>query len=563
MTLALKPGFPLRPLVALVALASVSAHAAPPGAPDAGSILQQLQPPATAVPPATQPALRVEPQGTAPASSNVPFEVKEIRITGNTALPTDALHALVADREGQTVTLDQLEELATRITALYRSKGFTLSRAIVPAQRIRAGVVTIQVIEARYGDVHLHNESKVSDRLLNATLAPLQTGDAITDARLDRSLLLLSDIPGVSVGAVLKPGTEVGTSDLNVTTQQTASVYGNAVVDNFGNQYVGRARASGSVSVLDPLHIGDVFNVSALTTGEDMNYGRVGYDALLNGLGTRAGVSYSYLHYKLGHDLRNLDAHGTAGVASAWVRQPLLRSRQANVYAQLEYDQKRLLDRVDTAGTRDDRHLGNVVLSLNGDTRDGLLRGGINAWSLGWTSGRTTFDDGTAQAFDAATACTEGHFSKWNLNASRLQGLSARDSVYLNFAMQWSDSNLDSAEKMSVGGPSSVRAYDIGALSADTGFFGSVEWRHELGNYVKGRWQVIAFIDSASVKINRHPWISGTNSATLTGAGLGVTWTGQDNWQASATLASRIGGVPSMVAAQPSARAWLTLAKAF
>lgn len=562
MTSVSRPVFSLTPLAAALLLASMNVYAAGP-TPDAGSILQQLQPAIPAASPSNRPSLQLEPKEANKLPPSAPFEVKTIRITGNTAFAAETLHALIADQEGRRLTLLQLEELAGRITAYYQNHGFPLARAIIPAQTITGGIVVIQVVEARYGAVRLDNRSQVNDGLLSSTIAPLHNGQVIAEQELDRALLLLSDVPGVSVNAVLKPGSDVGTSDLDVITTPVKTTFADLTADNYGNRYVGRPRLSGTTSIVNPFHHGDIFNATLVTTGSNMNYGRVSYDTLLNGLGTHAGGAYSLVHYKLGGDISFLGAHGTASVGSLWIKHPLMRNKQANIYAQFQYDAKQLRDRVDQGNTRTDRRLDNVVLSLNGDIRDSLLAGGISVWSLGWTSGRVGFDDANAQAIDASSTNTQGGFSKWNVNFSRLQGLTPKNSLYLNFAAQWADGNLDSAEKMTVGGPYTVRAYDIGAISADTGYFGTVELRHDLGSFAIGQWQAVAFLDSARVKVNRHPWSAGENSATLSGAGVGLTWTGPALWRASAYLATRIGATPSLVGSSNPVRAWTTLSKAF
>ncbi|EJN03237.1 ShlB/FhaC/HecB family hemolysin secretion/activation protein [Herbaspirillum sp. YR522] len=564
MTIAdLLPSFPKTTLAALL-LAALEAHAAGPVVtPDAGAILQQLQPSVPPTPQSGRPALQIEPKNATGGPATAPFEVREIRITGNTEFATDVLHALVADQQARQRTLAQLEEAAARITDFYQRHGFPLARALIPAQTISAGVVVIQVVEARYGRIDVDNRSEVSDALVQATAASLQPGQVIDERHLDRTLLLLSDIPGVGVNAVLKPGAAVGTSDLALELARAPVALANAALDNYGNRYVGRMRASGNLNLVNPFHHGDVLSLSAVSSGEGMQFARLGYDTLINGLGTHAGVAYSFVHYRLGGSVDALGAHGTAGVASAWLRQPLLRSRQANIYAQAQLDAKQLRDSIDAGGTHTDRHLDNWVLSLNGDRRDSILAGGISIWSLGWTIGRVDFDDTAAQTADAASARTRGSFSKWNLNFSRLQALGNRDIVYFNAALQWSDGNLDSAEKMTVGGPYTVRAYDIGAVSGDTGAYGTLEWRHDLGLSMPGKLQTVAFIDSARVRINRHPWSSGENSVSLSGIGAGLNWDGPDSWKAALSVATSIGAHPSTVAAPASARAWLTLGKTF
>jgi hemolysin activation/secretion protein len=128
---------------------------------------------------------------------------------------------------------------------------------------------------------------------------------------------------------------------------------------------------------------------------------------------------------------------------------------------------------------------------------------------------------------------------------------------------QWANTNLDSAEKMVAGGPYTVRAYDMGVISGDSGYLGTAEFRHDLGSIWQGQWQVIAFVDSEHVTVNRHAWTAGVNDATLSGAGAGLDWTGQNQWAAKAYIAVPIGSVPILLASPNSVRGWVQISKGF
>ena len=547
------------PLV--LSLTSVAAQAQV--VPDSGSILQQINPPLPQAPSPSGTRLRVEGQGAADLPAGASFDVKRIVIAGNTVFDTASLHGLVADAEGRRLDLAQLGQVAGRITDYYRSRGYPLARAIIPAQAVREGTVRIEVIEARYGSVRLDNRSRASSALMQETLAPLAGGQQVHQPELDRALLLLGDIPGVVVGATLSPGSAVGSSDLAVQGDATARVAGHATLDNYGNRYTGEARASATVSVTNPFGLGDVFHAGALSSGEGMNYARLGYESVLNSPGTRAGADLHAVRYKLGGSLAGLQAHGRAEAASLYLKHPFLRSRDTNLYGQLQYEAKRLRDRVDAGAVRNDRRVDDWTVSVSGDWRDALLSASLGTWSLGWTNGRLRFDDTVAQEADAASARTQGNFSKWNGSFSRAQSLDAADTLYLAGTLQWTDENLDSSEKMSVGGPNSVRAYRLGAVSADKGYFVTAELRHVFGAAAGGQWQGVAFVDTAHVTLNRNPWASGANSATLTGAGLGAEWFGPQSWRIKASVASRVGSRPSVLDDNSRTRGWVEVTKAF
>jgi hemolysin activation/secretion protein len=336
-------------------------------------------------------------------------------------------------------------------------------------------------------------------------------------------------------------------------------VTGNLAFDNAGNDYTGRVRLAATANLIGALGQGDVLSVTGLSTGRAMNYGRLAYELALNGAGTRAGGSQSSLHYRLGGVLASSDAHGTAAVTSVWLRHPLLRRRDLNFYGQVQFEHLQLRDHISAWSI--DRHLDNWSASLGGDARDKLPVNGITNWSLSATSGRLGFDDAIAQRSDALTVRTEGRFLKWNANLAHLQELDARTALQVALSGQWSNANLDSSGKMLAGGPASVRGYDIATLAGDIGYFGAIELRHDLDLSWHGQWQAIAFIEHAHLTINQRTWAAGTNSASLSGAGMGLNWSAANRWSARLGVAAPTGsGEPGI---SRSTRAWLDIAKGF
>ena len=550
--------------LAVVFSASVlNASAAVNETADAGSILQEIRPSEAFTPLSSETELSIERQGSASTAQSAPFLVQVIEITGHTLFSIDTLSALVADAQGQQITLNQLSVVVARITDYYRSQGYPLARAIIPAQEIKNGVVRIDILEARFGTITLTNTSLVDTQLLEATISSLQDGQVIGQAGLDEVMLQLADIPGIVSSMTLKPGLRAGTSDLVVTTASGPNLSGNITIDNNGNMLTGRARVGASLNVINPLNSGGVFRVNALTSTKGMNYGRISYEALVSGRGTRLGGSYSALNYHLGPPLSALIANGSAQVQSLWVRHPLLRSRAAQAYAQVQYNNFQLRDRVNVNETRIDRQLENLSITLSGQSRGTLSTNGVNSFSVAWTAGRVGFDNADAQRIDADNAKTHGPFSKLQVTLTHLETLNAQNDFYLSVSGQWASTNLDASQKMGAGGPHTVRGYDTGTLSGDTGYVVTAEWRYKLGQALGGQLQGIAFADSSHLTVNRDAWTTSTNKATLSGAGLGLKWVGNNKWSASVYVAQPIGSKPELVTSRDNTRAWVELKRGF
>ena len=556
---------------ALLALCPVlaQAQAVPAVTPSAGSILQQIQTPGTS--PTQSPSIstpKLSDPGASGATesptSGVPFMVSRIDIVGNTLFDTATLQALVAPALGKKLSVSELTAQVGRITEYYQKNGYTWTRAIIPSQAITEGVVRVQVIEASYDKIVINNKSEVSDSLVQGTMATLQNGDLIDSERLNSSLLKLSDIPGLLVDATLTKGeTVLGTSTLVINVNPGPAMLADVAVDNYGNDYTGQARIGGTVNVINPLHYGDVLSATLLTSGTGMNYGRLGYESLINGQGSRMGASYSALRYVLGKSLEPLNAHGTARVASVWLKHPLLRSQERNINGHIQYDNLNLRDHIDANLIQNDRQASTLTATLSGDVRDRF--DGMSVWSASWTGGRIDFDNASAQLSDSATAKTGGSFAKLNLNLSRMQRINTKNSIYLSYAGQWSDSNLDASQKLTAGGVYTVRAYNMGAVSGDSGYVGTAEWRYDLDRALSGSVasQLVAFVDHAHLTLNKAPWLVGPNGVTMSGYGAGFNFSGMDQWKARVYVTGRLGAVPQLLANTSSTRAWIEISKAF
>jgi hemolysin activation/secretion protein len=528
--------------------------------PGSGELLQQT-PRVSAPAPASSPGLTIQQPAAGAHDDSPPFLVRHIEITGNSLLSTAELHALVETSEGKTLNLGYLEELAAAITKRYQDRGYLLSRAYIPPQTLSDDTVRIAVLEARYGAVSLANSSRVSDALLKSYLTPLRSGQPVVEDALERRLLLLADVPGAVVNSTIAPGAAVGTSDLQVTAVPGAPYDVALAADNGGNRYTGRDRVTATANMNDPLGHGDVLSVTGLTAGANLDYGRLAYQSLLpNGAGTSVAGSVSGLYYHLANGLSQLHAHGTAQTESVTVMQPFIRSVKGNLFAQVGFESRQLRDEVDVTDIHTDRRTYALTATLAGDRRDGS---GISNMNASLTAGQLDFQNSIAEAADFSTAKTRGGYAKLNVSLARLQGLTQSNSLYVAFNGQIADKNLDSSEQFFVGGPNSVRAYDVGAVGGAVGALASLELRHNLGAPLPGAWQAIAFVDSGVVRVYKNVFAAGENSATLSGAGVGLNWVGPHGWAASGSLAAPIGHAPILAGDRASSRLWIEIHKAF
>lgn len=563
----------LRSSFVVAALALTSAGAFAQQRPDAGQLLQQSREPLRLPPPA-EPILPrpPEPKPALPVSPQLKVLVKQFIFTGNTIYSAEQLRTATKDYIGKELDFEGLNDAATSVRAYYRSRGYFLAQAYLPQQAIRNGVVQIGIIEGRIGEVEVDSKPglRIADSLLAGIVGShIQQGQIITETGLERPLLLINDLPGAQVTSEIRPSRTIGAADIRVNVDQVQDRFNGFVdADNHGNRFTGEYRIGTNLNWNTPLNYGDQATFRGFVTDEGMWYTRFAYLIPVGYRGTRVGASYSQFDYRLTKDFASLRANGEGEVKSIYAFHPILRTRNSNFIAQLSYEDKRLIDRVDSTGSVETRDISDWKIGAVGDFRDGLLSGGLNAYSVTYTLGNLGIFPSTVEAADVAATGhkTIGDFRKLNFDGRRLQRLSDNANFLLAFSGQRATKNLASAERMSLGGPNGVRAYPVGEATADDGIVVSGELRYIPAGMklLGGDLNVSTFVDYGLAKINHDPLPSdGENYRELAGYGVGLSAGRDGDFIVRSSIAWRLTHSEPQSDTERSPRVWIQAVKWF
>lgn len=532
---------------------------------NAGTITDSVKDRKTVIPPVANVKIEVnkDQEETPAKKEGYRLKVNGIRIIGQTIYSEDKLQTLVKDTVGQEVTLSELESIAGRIAHYFNERGYMVADAYLPAQKITNGIVEIAVVPGRYGSVEIRNHSKLSTKAANRLLGAIKPGDYVKKDVLERTLLLLNDTGGISIKATLAPGKTSGTTNLIVEINDNNTLTSEFSMDNYGNRYAGQYRGNLNLHLNNISCVGDIVNIGGNTGGNtDGSTHNIDINYLLpvGQRGAKLGAGYSRLHYTVGREFGALDFYGTARTTSIFANYPLLRFRNHNLNFQIDYEHRQLKD--NTYGfTASDRHANVWTLGLYGDSRDNFHGGGANSYALNIATGHLDFDGGrdenniSAATHDRETAGTAGTYTKATLNFNRLQYLNNRLNFYFSFTGQLASKNLDSAEKLFLGGGNGVRAYTQGEASGDQGYLvtGELRW-----NMPTPAYQLAFFIDNGRVTV-KDPWpaITDAKSTSLTGAGLGVIISTRRDYSVRLDYAWKIGSGPANSSSDKNGRWWL------
>ena len=506
----------------------------------------------------------------APADITVTFsfEVQGLVMEGNTVFSTQELLALLPQTFPGVFTLSQLEAKLVLLTEHYRQAGYPLVQVRIPEQVLQNGMVSVRITEPIWGQVLLNNQSQIKDAVLLKTASGIAPGTLVKQADLERTLLLLADLPGAQISGEMQPGALADTTDLLIRALSVQPVSGAATMDNLGSKYTGRNRATATLIVSNPFLSGDAFTFNLMSSGALLNYQRLGYELPIGGPGMQLGASSAQMNYRLGEGAESLQAHGLLGQQTVWLDYAWLRDTRHLFKTKLQFDYMDPADHQDASNLKTDRYLRILTVSTNHESSDFFIAGGLNQWNMELAHGQMDFTNQAAAANDEVTARTAGRFTKLNLRGYRNQAINSNLSFSISLDSQWAQKNLDATQKFSLGGLRSVRAYESGVISADSGIFSSMELRVLLPQpgdkwNIQGQWYASIFWDKAVAQVNQNPWNQKSNFAYLRGTGLALYWQGPNEWRASASLGKSLGSVSSLLTSADAVHqaAWIELAK--
>ncbi len=517
-------------LCSVILLNSLPAFAAP--VPDAGSILREQQQQPTRLPDRLPKPGESDVERPSLTDSGVKILVKGFRFTGIAGMASEAeLQELLKDAVGKVQGLTDLQRLAGLVTDYLRGKGFFLARAYLPKQDVTSGIIEIAILGGRIdggATIKVKEPRRIRDGVLQGIVeSGVRSGEALHENQLERSLMLLNDLPGINARAILERGGTYGSTKVLIDVSEGPLFSGGVSGDNFGNRYTGIWRGTGYVSINDPLGIGDQLFLS-LTGTEGLYQGRAGYSTLLHPSGLKGGISYSGLHYELGKELASLDAHGRADTLGTNFSYPVLRCRSFSLWGNVNYEYRMLNDYANGTLTRDrDMHAGTADLTARG--YDIFGDGGLTSVRLAITAGDLQLGVLADAQEDSMTAKTTGSYYKFDYAVSRLQKLIGDFSLYASGNGQLAGSNLDSSEKFILGGSDGVRSYPVGEASGDEGHSFTTELRYDVPkNGAWGDLQLVGFLDAGNITLHKTVWTNAISSGTgknnywLSGVGLGV-----------------------------------------
>ncbi len=447
----------------------------------------------------------------APAGAeNVKFKLNAINFQGSTVYSDAELQSVFGGQLGQTISLADLYTIANELTIKYRNDGYILTQVVIPPQEISGGSPTLRVVEGYVAGVTVQKSDEnapVNMANIEAYAAGIQRGNAPLNTRdLERQLLIINDLPGVTARSVLSPSpTTPGAADLAIIIDYDP-IDGIVSVDDYGSRYLGPIQVGAAATLNSMLGQNEAINaqlVMAPQSWYELAYGSVGYEQPIGTLGTKIHFRASATDTDPGYDLEQFDVKGRSYLLNAGLTHPFIRSRAENLYGRLNFDWRRVKSENNIEPDRKD-HLSVLRAGGRYEFIDTIFGAGANTLDLEVSKGLNILGANEEGDANMTRAGGDPQFTKLEAEIQRLQRVTNDVNLLLAARGQWASDALLSSEEFSVGGINSGRGYDPSEISGDRGVSARAElqWDEPLKfdskNFVED-YQLFGFYDIGRV----------------------------------------------------------------
>ena len=500
------------------------------------------------------------------AGAGPTFFVREIKVTGNTLISTEELALILDVGEGDNMTLGILTLYANEVTAAYAAKGYFLSRAFIPAQEVQNGIILLQIVEGKLGNIEIKGNKKNPAEQFVQRMESLRDEEILNESALERVLLELNSLIGVQVRSVLRPGELPGTTDLVLQVTEERPYTVSLDVDNFGSRFTGPVRVGTSATVGNLFKLGDQLSVRTVQSNLGQDYFQPSFLFPINDRGTTLKASFTHAEHDLGLNLASLKAGGSSQIFSLEANHPLRRSRTSQLFVKGGLEARNYTNEQLGKNTSDDR-LVNIYLGVGGNFSDPYK--GRNFFNVQAKSGFTEGDND--ENLNSRTD-GRGDVTVFSSSLVRYQNASILDKEVPGFfimkaAGQFALDRVLSPDQTSIGGFGTVRGFPLSEFSGDHGYTFSLEYNisFPLKVPVYTGWPkknvvatLLGFIDHGKVFVEDSE--PGEDHQAITGAGFGfkINMPAKDE-NSLTTSFSLIWGVPVMSGVEPSDRSFGTL----
>jgi hemolysin activation/secretion protein len=257
-----------------------------------------------------------------PKKKEEKFFISKIILSGCQVLDPEAFSKIIFGYENKEVSFSDLNALSKDIQREYLRNGY-FAAVLVQPQDIRNKVVTLQVVEAKMGNLIVEKGRFFSESRLRYYWH-IKEGEPLDYFRLSRSVQLMNKNPDRIVKATLVAGAKPGTTDVVLTPETNFPLHFSSSYDREGVPATGRSRITLGMRNNNLLGLDDSL-LSGYVFGQSFNGKYVYHNLPISSYGTSLLYGYSRSESIPKKEYASLGLYSYAQDATVSLRQDIFK----------------------------------------------------------------------------------------------------------------------------------------------------------------------------------------------------------------------------------------------
>jgi hemolysin activation/secretion protein len=443
------------------------------------------------------------------------FDINRFEVTGNSILPAADVERLVAPFTGKNKDFADIQHALESLEQAYRDRGFGVVQVLLPEQDITRGVVQFRVLQPHIGKVTIEGNTNFDNANVLRSLPSIKEGETPNSRDIARNLQLTAEHPVKQTNVLLRSGESEDVVDVNVKVTDDKPWRVFLTLDNTGTGDTGYFRSGVGYQNTNLFNRDHTLTAQYVTSPTNVNkvsiYGlgyRIPFYDLNSSLDIIAG--YSDVNSGVVQGLFNVAGSGTIGAVRWNTALPKWGELEQKVAFGLDY--RAFANQVVPQGTTQNL-TPDITIHPASITYSGLKR--MTAADLSFYAGVSHNIAGGADGNEtdwrngiiARQAVTDDYtILRYGFTYAR----QFRNEWQMRFAMngQYTSNALVPGEQFGLGGPDSVRGYQLREVANDRGYslqseLYTPDFARKVGLSDTYRARALAFYDWGAVQRNK------------------------------------------------------------
>jgi hemolysin activation/secretion protein len=443
---------------------------------------------------------------TEPAKTEYLF-IREFKVQGAKSVPRTEVEKAVYPFLGPYRTPDDVEKARAALEKVYQANGFQAATVQIPEQKVRKGVISLQVQEGTIGRVRVRDSRYFDLDQVKQSAPSLVEGKPVNVNELNKDIATLNQWADRRVTPALKLGTKPNTVDIDLTVKDSPPLAANVELNNRRSPDTSELRLNGGASYNNLWQLGHTLGASFQLAPENPSETNVFSGYYLAPVPNAGWLRLMMQGTKNDSNVSTLGGSAVSGAGYNFgPKAIIILPGKKDFYHSFTagFDYKVYDQELTTAGVATLTPInyfpfnGTYSAGWSGEGYETNLTGGLTLNFRGTGSSEIEFDNSRFGA--------DSNFFHFRGDVSHQRDLPGELQFFVRVSGQASGDALISTEQASGGGLDTVRGYLESEATGDNAAFGSFELRSPsmgkwLGKDVTD-WRFFVFTDAGVLTLN-------------------------------------------------------------